>query len=193
MNPSLASRTIGLFGGTFDPIHRGHIHLASLARDALELEEIRFLPCRKSPHKPGAEPTPAADRLEMVRLATADLPWAVADDSELRRPGPSFSFQTAREMTAKFPAARLFWIMGSDQWDALLRWERPDELARLVEFAVLARGNSPQPREGYRLHIIPGDHPASATEIRQAKAPAAHPWLSPAVADYIHDHGLYRD
>lgn len=193
MNPSLTSRRIGLFGGTFDPIHRGHIHLASLARDDLSLDEVRFLPCRKSPHKPGAEPTPAAHRLEMIRLATADLPWAIADDSELRRPGPSFSYLTAQEMTAKFPAARLLWIMGSDQWDALLRWERPAELARLVEFAVLARGASPQPRDGYRLHVVPGDHPASATEIRESEAPELHPWLAPAVADYIREYGLYRD
>ena len=184
-------RKIGLFGGTFDPVHVGHIHLATLAKDALLLDEVRFLPCNISPHKPGTAPTAGGDRMEMLRLATATLPWAVVDDFELMQNGPSYSYQTAEAMAARFPNARLFWIMGGDQWDALPRWKNPERIAKCVEFAVLARGAEPRPREGFRLHVIEGDHPSSATEIRATLDQGAHPWLQPDVARYIQTRGLY--
>ena len=186
-------RKIALFGGTFDPVHLGHLHLADIARKSLALDEVRFLPCRISPHKTGTTPTPASDRLEMLRLATTGLPWAVVDDLEVKRDGPSFSYQTAAALAARFPQASLFWIMGSDQWDALPRWEQPERLAELVEFIVFARGNQPLPRMGYVLHVIEDGHPASATAIREALAcgASAHPWLAPAVTGWIAQHQLY--
>ncbi len=189
-----AARKIGLFGGTFDPIHLGHLHLAASARDALGLDEVRFLPCPISPHKPGTAPASGEDRCEMLRLATTGLPWAVVDDLELRQPAPAYSHLTAEALAAKFPAAQLFWIMGGDQWDALPRWTNPQRLAAHVEFAVLARGEPPQPRDGYRLHVVRGDHPASATDLRTAISQGAlsHEWLAPAVAQWITAKGLYR-
>jgi nicotinate-nucleotide adenylyltransferase len=188
------NRRIALFGGTFDPVHLGHVHLADTARRALALDEVRFLPCRISPHKTGTMPTGAEDRLAMLRLATAGLPWAVVDDCEARRDGPSFSYQTAEETAARFPAARLLWIMGGDQWEALPKWRYPGRLAAVCEFIVLARGKRPSPREGYVLHVIEDAHPASATAIREALAGGAanHPWLAPAVAEWITQRGLYR-
>lgn len=188
-------RKIALFGGTFDPVHLGHIHLATLARAALALDEVRFLPCRVSPHKTGTQPTAAADRLAMLRLATADLPWAVVDDFEVRREGASFSYATAEALRAAQPAARWFWIMGGDQWRALPEWRHPERLAAAVEFIVLARGGEqPQPREGQVLHVVSGSHPASASAIREAihHGETAHPWLAPEVAAWIAAHGLYR-
>lgn len=185
---------IGIFGGTFDPVHLGHVHLATLAKEALDLDEVRFLPCRISPHKSGSVPVSGEDRCEMLRLATADLPWAVVDDFELKKDGPSYSYQTAEAMAERFPDARLFWIMGGDQWDALPRWSHPDRLAAVVEFAVLARGGTPQPRDGYRLHVIQGDHPASATEIRGVVSnDQTHPWLHAGVAEWMLSKKLYRD
>lgn len=188
------ARRIALFGGTFDPVHLGHVHLAEAAKSALALDEVRFIPCRISPHKSGTNPTPAADRLEMLRLATRDLTWAVVDDCETRREGPSFSWQTAEAMKERFPDARLFWIMGTDQWDALHDWARPERLAACVEFIVFARGKPPSPRVGYLLHALHGGHPASATGIREAIAAGetAHPWLHPDVSRWIADHGLYQ-
>ncbi|MCX6865551.1 MAG: nicotinate (nicotinamide) nucleotide adenylyltransferase [Verrucomicrobia bacterium] len=188
-------RRIGLLGGTFDPVHLGHVHVAEVARKTFALDEIRVLPCRVSPHKTANSPADASDRLEMLRIATAGLPWAVVDDCEVRRDGPSFSYQTAEAMAARFPTAKLFWIMGCDQWEALPRWEQPQRLAALVEFIVIARGNHPQPRDGCVLHRVDDGHPASATEIREAIAggATAHPWLAPAVTKYILAHSLYQE
>jgi nicotinate-nucleotide adenylyltransferase len=189
-----AKRKIGLFGGTFDPVHLGHTHLASLARDALALDEVRFLPCRISPHKSGSIPASGEARVKMLRLATTGQPWAITDDFELTHTAPSFSYLTAEAMAEKFPAARLFWIMGGDQWDALPRWKHPERLAAWVEFIVLARGgDTPEPRPGYRLHVVHGQHPASATAIRKAISNGTSnvPWLAPAVTAWIREHRIY--
>ena len=187
-------RKIALFGGTFDPVHLGHIHLAELAKNSLELDEVRFLPCRISPHKTDRHPASGEDRAEMLRLATAGLPWAVVDEYELHQPGPSFSFQTAEAMAERFPGARLFWIMGGDQWEALPQWKRPEHLAKCVEFIVFSRGEPLQAREGYRWHFIQGGHPASATGIRHALSSGinSHEWLHPDVSRWIADRQLYR-
>jgi nicotinate-nucleotide adenylyltransferase len=191
-----AVRKIALFGGTFDPVHHGHLHLASAAVDELGLDEVRFLPCRISPHKQHRAPTPAADRLEMLRLATAGLPWAVVDDCEAKREGPSYSYQTAEAMAARFPQARLFWIMGGDQWAVLEQWAESQRLAACVEFIVFTRDGAGDlaPRAGYRLHSLHTSHPASSTVIREALVAGAtnHEWLAENVCDYIRSHGLYR-
>jgi len=182
---------IALFGGTFDPVHLGHVHLAACAREAAGLDEVRFLPCRISPHKEGLPPASGVDRLAMLRLATQGLPWASVDDYELNGPEPSYSYATAETMAARQPHAEWFWLMGGDQWDALPRWKHPERLAALVTFLVLARGSRPEPRAGYRLQVIPGDHPASATLVRRGGGMARN-WLDPAVAAYVEEHRLYR-
>ncbi len=192
--PMSVPRKIALFGGTFDPVHLGHVYLADLARKALALDEVRFLPCRVSPHKTGKVTTPAAVRLEMLWLATEGLAWAVVDDCEVRRDGPSFSYLTAEAMSVLFPDARLFWIMGMDQWEALPDWAEPQRLAEIVEFIVFARGHIPAPRDGYRLHFVEGEHPASSSAIRHAIASgeSEHPWLAPNVARWIREHRVYE-
>lgn len=187
------SRRIALFGGTFDPIHEGHVEIARRAKEALSLDEVRFLPCHTSPHKVGVLSAPAEDRLEMVRLATAELPWAVSDDHDLRCPQPAYSYLTAEEMARRNPGARLFWLMGADQWRALPRWKEPERLARAVEFIVFARDGAPDPHPFWKTHFIDGTHPASATAIRQDLAAGIAPkWLPAPVAGYIRRKGLYK-
>jgi nicotinate-nucleotide adenylyltransferase len=188
------SRRIALFGGTFDPVHLGHIELAEAAKSALDLDEVRFIPCRISPHKSGSAPTPAADRLEMLRLATRDLASAVVDDFEAKQDGPSYSWRTAEAMKARFPDARLFWIMGGDQWAVLPDWAHPERIAACAEFIVFTRGQPLDAREGFVFHPLGHTHPASATAIRAAIAAGEkeHPWLDPRVAGWIAEHGLYR-
>jgi nicotinate-nucleotide adenylyltransferase len=180
-------RKTGLFGGTFDPVHLGHIHLADLARRTLGLDLVRFIPCQISPHKTGTRPAHAGHRLEMLRLATANLPWAIVDDIELTSEGPNYSYLTAEKIHERFPEDRLFWIMGGDQWAALPRWKHPEKLAALVEFVVLARNDSPAPREGLRMHLIVGEHPASSTAIRDGSREHLHP----DVAGFLNDQQLY--
>jgi len=186
---------IGLFGGTFDPVHDGHVHLANLAREDLALDEVRFIPCRISPHKSGSQPTAPADRLEMLHLALAGIPWAVVDAREIASAAPSYSYLTVQSLAADFPDSQWFWIMGADQWHALPQWEKPEILANLVEFIVLARhGQNPAPRQGYPLHVVRGEHPASATTIREAVASGRQniPWLHPQVRQWITTNQLYH-
>lgn len=187
-------KNIALFGGTFDPVHLGHIHIAEAARNALALDEVRFIPCRVSPFKTANAPSSSEDRLEMLRLATHDLSWAVVDDFEVNREGPSYSWQTAEAMKARFSNSLLFWIMGTDQWDLLPDWAHPEKLAACVEFIVFGRGNTPQAREGYRMHFVTAVHPASATEIRESfrNGATGHEWVCPEVADLIQSRKLYQ-
>ena len=180
-----------LFGGTFDPIHLGHTHIAEAAVEAMRLDLVVFLPCKQSPHKTGQHHAEEHHRLNMCQLATEKTPWARVDDHDLTIT-PSYSWITAEAMHTRFPDARLFWLMGTDQWQALPHWNRPEHLASLVEFIVFARGDEPKPRKGFRMHPISGSHPASATAIRNSPSSPLHSsWLAPAVADYLHRHQLY--
>ncbi len=190
---------IGLFGGTFDPVHKGHIRIAQEAREALQLDRVVMIPCALSPHKTdGPKPVPGQSRMEMIRIACEPYPWMSVDACELDREGESYSWQTAEHFRARFPTARLFWILGEDQWQALPRWSNPEQLASLVEFIVFARNHrTPAPRDGVKAWFLPESHTASATEIRNELHGAvagdrAHPWIDPAVMEYIRAHGLYE-
>ena len=186
-------KRIGLFGGTFDPVHLGHVHLAGLAKEAAKLDEVRFLPCRISPHKFGRETASPADRVAMLRLATENLSWARIEEFELSGPEPSFSYLTAEALSTREPDAEWYWLMGGDQWDALPQWKHPERLAAVVTFLVLARGEAPPPREGFRMQMVAGNHPASATQIREGlqRGETFTDWLSPRVADYLRSQHLY--
>jgi nicotinate-nucleotide adenylyltransferase len=191
---SLKNRKIAIFGGTFDPVHCGHLHLAMLAQQALALDEVRFLPCRISPHKQATQPASAEERCEMLRLATADLKWATVDERELKNDATCYSYQTAESLAAEFPEAQLYWIMGGDQWLALPRWKNPERLAKCVEFIVLTRGEPILPRAGYQLHFVVGSHPAAATAIRDsiARGQPNFTWLPTDVARWIEEKKLYQ-
>ena len=183
---------IALFGGSFDPVHLGHVHIARAAVEALDLNLVLFIPCRQSPHKARGTVASESDRLEMLELATAGLPWARVSDIETYLPPPSYTWITAETMDEIFPEDRLFWLMGEDQWQVVETWARPDRLAELVEFIVHSRGGHPAPKPGFRAHFIRGDHPASASAIRRDAPHRLHSeWLHPDVASYIADRGLY--
>ncbi|MBB5350977.1 nicotinate-nucleotide adenylyltransferase [Haloferula luteola] len=194
MTPSASHSTrIALFGGSFDPVHDGHIEISRRAMDQAALDRVIFLPCRISPHKAdGPLPASGEDRLELLRLATADLPWATIDDFDLTAPPPSYSFRTVEEMTRRHPEAKLFWLLGRDQWEALPRWKEPERLARSVEFLVFSREGAPVPRPGWSMQALQGVHPASSTAIRRALAAGRPPdHLHPAVLAAIRARGLY--
>jgi len=179
---------IGVFGGSFDPVHDGHIHLARLAREALDLDEVRFLPCQISPHKTDRPPTPGVVRVRWLEIALSGIPWAKVETLEMETEGPSFSYETIEKLAERDPTSHWFWIMGGDQWNALHTWKHPERIAELAEFIVLARnGEKVLPREGFRFHIIEGEHPASSTAIRRALAlgETEIPFLHPGIAATI--------
>ena len=141
---------LGIFGGTFDPVHLGHL---LLARDALEqgrLDAVLFVPCAQSPLKSHRALAGDADRVAMLKAALRGEPRFWLSRCELDRPGPSYSVDTAREIHSAFPQAQLFWLIGRDQWEQLDQWREPEELRRLVRFIRFPRGGTEAPVRGSR-------------------------------------------
>jgi nicotinate-nucleotide adenylyltransferase len=137
----------GVFGGTFDPIHFGHLRTAFELLQALRLEEVRFIPAGRPPHRD----VPLADaglRLAMVRAATADQPGFSVDDRELRRSGPSYSVLTLAELRAEDPARPLCLLIGMDAFMGLPTWHRWHELLELAHVVVARRPGWSAPAEG---------------------------------------------
>ena len=181
---------IGIYGGTFSPIHHGHLILAREALERLHLDEVRFVPAALSPHKGGSL---AADcRFEMLQAAIADEPGFVADDTELRRPPPSFTIDTVLALRERFPAAHFFQLVGADNVPALPTWKRFDELERLVQFVVLDRGDG-APRNSYPTVKRKVDLSGSEIRKRVAAGESIRYLVPPAVEQIIHARGLYKE
>lgn len=191
-----ASRRLCLFGGSFDPVHLAHVALAEAAWRQARLDHILFVPAWRSPHKLGQQMASAEDRLAMLRLAVAGLPWAGISTWELERAAPSYSWQTVEHFSElSGPETELFWLLGADQWEKLPAWARPEYLAARVTFLVFPRGDiAVLPRAGFRHQFIDVRHPASSTAVREAvRARQPLAGLVPdAVAAYITEKGLYR-
>lgn len=129
-----------LFGGSFNPIHYGHLLLAADVRECLALDRVVFMPAGVPPHKPGAGLASAADRYAMVRLAIADNPAFEASDLELRRPGPSYTVDTLEAMGVA--PSELFLVIGSETFLDLLSWREPRRIATLCRIVVIPRTDS---------------------------------------------------
>ncbi len=133
---------IGILGGTFNPIHYGHLQSAEEVRNALMLDEIRFVPSALPPHKPQAEVAHASDRLEMVRIALATNPAYVCDSMEIERGGTSYTLDTLEELARTISDEDvMFFIIGADAFLELGTWHRPKEVLNTANFAVTLRGN----------------------------------------------------
>ncbi|MEX1258720.1 MAG: nicotinate-nucleotide adenylyltransferase [Gemmatimonadota bacterium] len=132
-------RKAGVFGGTYDPIHVGHLVTGIEALETLELDLLIFVPALRSPHKPDATLTPAEVRLDMVRGAVEGYPRLRVSDLELRRSAPSYTVDTLAEMATSEPDTEITLILGVDQWRAFGRWKEPREIVRLARIAVLTR------------------------------------------------------
>ncbi|WP_040948301.1 nicotinate-nucleotide adenylyltransferase [Gorillibacterium massiliense] len=137
---------IGIMGGTFDPIHLGHLIAAERACEEAALDEVWFMPAHVPPHKRNAPQTDSARRLEMVELAVAGNPRFRASDFEIRRGGTSFTVSTMEEMVREFPDREFYYIIGADMVMYLPHWHRIGDLAKLVTFIGLAR-------PGYALQL----------------------------------------
>ena len=137
---------IGIFGGTFDPIHNGHILLAESFLEQLSLDEVWFLVTPQNPWKQDSVLSDDHFRLEMVRKALAGHPGLVASDYEFRLAKPSYSFQTLRHLRADFPDREFTLLSGADNWVKFDRWAEPDEILRHHRIAVY-------PRRGYHVDV----------------------------------------
>lgn len=183
---------IGLYGGTFDPIHHGHLILAREAREQLGLDRVILIPAGVSPHKLDRPPAPAAIRAAMVEASVADEDGLDWDDCEIRRDGPSFAIDTVRQMMARFPGAEIFYLIGSDNVAALETWKEIDQLRALVRFVVLDRG--PGAADG-GFQKISRHVEVSSTEIRNriATGRSVRYFLPEPVCSMISRHRLYRN
>jgi nicotinate-nucleotide adenylyltransferase len=189
---------IGLLGGSFDPVHLGHLLVAQAAREELALDRLFFVPAAQSPFKPERTPTSNAQRLQMLRLALAGRPWCEVDDQELRRGGVSYTIETARDYRARHPEAELCWLIGADHVGTLPKWKAAAELAQLLEFVVIPRpafdGAEELAPPGFRLRHLHGLPFAVSSSVIRARVRAGLPveGLVPgAVAAAIRNNGLY--
>jgi nicotinate-nucleotide adenylyltransferase len=187
---------IGIFGGSFDPVHLGHLLVAQAALEELGLDRLFFVPAAQSPFKSGIQPAPAPLRLQLLHLALAGQSNCEVDDQEIRRGGVSYTVDTLRHYARTFPGAALFYLIGADNAAQLNAWREPAELARLAEFVAVPRpGGSaavfPPPFCGRTLRGFP--LAVSSSEIRarvKAGQPIAH-LVPPAVAEGLHAAKMY--
>jgi nicotinate-nucleotide adenylyltransferase len=160
---------LGILGGSFNPVHHGHLVAASRAAEAAGLDRVLLVPAALSPLKTRDGLASDRDRLAMLRLAVRDNPLFAVWDGELRRGGVSYSVDTLRDLQAR-TGARLYWILGADAFRLLPRWKESAEVARLARFLVLPRPGSAAPRlRGVRSRLVPGAPllEISSTEIRR--------------------------
>jgi nicotinate-nucleotide adenylyltransferase len=192
-NPKFA---LGLFGGSFDPVHLGHLLVAQAAREELQLDRLLFIPAAQSPFKPDYQPAPAAERVRLLRLALAGKTWCEIDEREIRRGGVSYTIDTVRELAGRYPGATLFYLIGTDHVAKLPKWRDADELARRVEFVIIPRpGEKETPAPApFRTRTLAGfPLGVSSSQVRarvKARLPIDH--LVPApVAEAIANNQLY--
>src|ERR1051325_3826034 len=187
---------IGLFGGSFDPVHLGHLLVAQAAREELELARLFFIPAAQSPIKPESRPSAAKERLRLLRLALAGKEWCEVDEQEINRGGVSYTIDTVRDYARRFPQAQLFYLIGGDHVTQLPKWREAEELARLLEFVVIPRPGGgeaqlPAPFRGRTLKGFPLG--VSSSQIRdRVKAGLPVDLLVPqGVAEAIRGNRLY--
>lgn len=206
----IAAARIGMLGGTFDPIHDGHLGLARVALEQLGLDKVLFVPAGQPPHKRGRPITPAEDRLAMVGLAIAEESSFAVSRIEIDRPGPSYTADTAEALVSgpetDDQPIELTVILSAESFADLPSWHDPGRLLRLARIAVAPRPGHPAPTPTWLAHRLPGfadrvvvlEGPQleiSASDIR-ARVAAGHPidqLVPPSVAAYIEAHHLYRE
>jgi len=203
-------RRIGLFGGSFDPPHAGHLHVARAARGRFGLERVVFVPAAEPPHKPGRQLESGADRLAMLRLLLADEPGCETSDLELRRGGRSFTIDTVRALPAALGEpedCEIYLLIGSDNLAGLPGWREARALLERVQPVVVRREGTLADEIALLAPLLPEELlrklergaldlppvPVSSTELRES-LPGAQVdarLIPPAVLEYIRAHGLY--
>jgi nicotinate-nucleotide adenylyltransferase len=212
---------LGILGGTFNPIHLGHLRIAEEVRDRLQLDRVLFMPAATPPHKPLAGDLPFTERLAMVQLAIADHPDFSATDLENRRGGPSYSVDTLAELQREYPEDELYFIIGSDSFLEFGLWHRYEEIFPRCHLAVVERPGAPIPdlpsalppavagaftrdsdanllthRSGTHIIYLPGIPLAissSAIRAMAARGESLRYLVPPAVNEYITTKRIYTN
>lgn len=196
---------VGLFGGTFDPVHLGHLILAEQCREQCDLDEVWFLPSGSPPHKPAAAISEGRHRTEMLRLALAGHASFRVSEMELTREGPTYTVDTLTAISEQHPDWELFFLIGGDSLSDLPTWRQPQRILQLATIVAANRGDRPLPDatellpelaaaagDRIRLVAMPGVD-LSATDLRRrVRSGRSIRYLVPrAVEVYIQEHGLY--
>jgi nicotinate-nucleotide adenylyltransferase len=187
---------LGIYGGSFDPVHIGHLLVAQSAIEELGLDKLFFIPAAQSPFKSENKIAPAEIRLKLLRLALAGKTNCEIDEQEIRRGGISYTIETLRDYAKRFPQAKLFYLIGADNISKLNEWREPDELAKLAEFVAIPRPGEivsefPKPFHGRILKGFPIE--ISSSQIRawvKANLPIEN-LVPPFVAEAIRAAGIY--
>jgi nicotinate-nucleotide adenylyltransferase len=196
---------IGVLGGTFDPVHLGHLKIAEESRHSLNLSEVIMLPSGQPPFKPGYLITPAESRLEMLHLAVADRPHLRVSAMEIERPGPSYTVDTIAALRDQYGREdEIFFILGWDSLEQLAEWREPSRLITMCYLVAVPRPGWPPPDlealeagvSGISQRVVLLEKPEidiSSTAIRELAARGASiDHLVPGpVAEYIREHNLY--
>jgi nicotinate-nucleotide adenylyltransferase len=187
---------LGLFGGSFDPVHLGHLLVAQAAVEELGLDKLFFIPAAQSPFKSENKPAPDAIRLQLLRLALAGKTNCEVDDQEIRRGGISYTIETLRDYAKQFPKAELFYLIGADNAAKLNEWREPAELAKLAEFVAIPRPGGaptvfPPPFHGRTLKGFPFDVSSSQIRARMKAGLPVENLVPSSVAEAIHAAKLY--
>jgi nicotinate-nucleotide adenylyltransferase len=206
LNGSGDKKRVGILGGTFDPVHNGHLAIAREARVELELEEVIFLPAGRPWMKAGQEIAPAAHRVAMVRLAIAGQTWCRLSTMEIDRPGPTYTVDTLEALHREHgTTVDFYFILGWDSLPELPRWKEPLRILELCTLVALPRPGSPRPDIEAIEKQVPGllrrlvilekpEVDVSGTEIRErvAKGKSIADLVPAAVENYIREKGLYH-
>lgn len=187
---------IGLFGGSFDPVHHGHLIVGRVAAEKLGLELLRFVPAREQPFKVGRHSTSAEHRAAMLSLAVAEVPGFSVERSEILRAGPSYTVHTLQELREQEPGAEFVLLLGADAAADLPSWHEAGRIPHLARIAIFARPGTPVPQLPWNASVV--EVPTidiSATEVRRRvrAGQSVRYWVPDSVAEYIAIHRLYLD
>ena len=186
--------SIALFGGSFDPIHIGHVALLKEAASIFSFDKIILLPCKQSPHKNNAPIASDEDRLSMCQIATTHIDIVEVSDWEINESSKhSYTWSTVEHLKNKYPSAELFFILGTDQWNVLHKWARYDYLKSELTFVVVKRQEEVIERVDAKYMSLDFNNPVSSTLIRSQFSNGTEPsGLSHSVLEFILSKGLYK-
>ncbi len=197
---------LGIFGGTFDPVHYGHLLLAETCREQLSLDAVHFLPAGDPPHK-SHEISDGRDRARMVNLAVSGYPEFIVDEREIRRSGPSWTVLTLQEFAEEHPDSELFFLMGVDSLEDFPGWRQPETILELATVVAVNRPGHPLPdaaeldvllqglpADRVRLVSMPGTHISSSDLRQRVSSGRSIRFQTPrAVEVFLREHKLYED